>query len=209
MGLFGDGSLDHANPRFFTRATLRRLVRSSGFDVLGRKRRMSKSADADGPCRPETGLAMPPTGRPTQSPEYHETGRPDHKETPGRHHLTIGSMALLLFAVASAAVGQVMLKHGMQIATARAADTRGSLAVTAATSPWVLLGLVVFGISAIAWLTTLSRVPLSVAYPFNALGYLGILTASILVLHERANVWTWTGSLLVVSGLIIVILARP
>jgi multidrug transporter EmrE-like cation transporter len=55
----------------------------------------------------------------------------------------------------------------------------------------------------------LSRVALSVAYPFNALGYLGILTASVLVLHERANVWTWVGSLLVVSGLIIVVLTRP
>jgi drug/metabolite transporter (DMT)-like permease len=54
----------------------------------------------------------------------------------------------------------------------------------------------------------LSRVPLSIAYPFNALGYLGILTASILVLHERANLWTWAGSLLVVSGLIIVVLTR-
>lgn len=39
-----------------------------------------------------------------------------------------------------------------------------------------------------------------VAYPFNALGYLVILAASVLVLHERANVLTWVGSLLVVSG---------
>ncbi len=123
--------------------------------------------------------------------------------------MTIGSLALLLFAVATAAIGQVMLKHGMQIATSRATDSGGSLTVSAATSPWVLLGLLVFGISAIAWLATLSRVPLSVAYPFNALGYLGILTASILVLHERANILTWMGSLLVVSGLIIVVLARP
>jgi drug/metabolite transporter (DMT)-like permease len=123
--------------------------------------------------------------------------------------LTIGNMALLLFAVGAAAVGQVMLKHGMQIASARAASTGGSLAIAAVTSPWVLLGLMVFGVSAIAWLATLSRVPLSVAYPFNALGYLGILTASVLVLHERANVWTWAGSFLVVSGLIMVVLARP
>ncbi len=123
--------------------------------------------------------------------------------------MTIGSLALLLFAVATAAIGQVMLKHGMQIATSRATDSGGSLTVSAATSPWVLLGLLVFGISAIAWLATLSRVPLSVAYPFNALGYLGILTASILVLHERANILTWMGSLLVVSGLVIVVLARP
>jgi drug/metabolite transporter (DMT)-like permease len=73
----------------------------------------------------------------------------------------------------------------------------------------VLLGLVVFGISAIAWLAALSRVPLAVAYPFNALGYIAILTASIVILHERANVLTWAGSLLVVSGLIIVVLSRP
>jgi drug/metabolite transporter (DMT)-like permease len=48
-----------------------------------------------------------------------------------------------------------------------------------------------------------------VAYPFNAVGYLVILIASVLVLHERANVMTWVGSLLVVSGLLIVVLTKP
>ena len=123
--------------------------------------------------------------------------------------MTIASVALLLFAVASAATGQVMLKHGMQVASARAADSGGSLALRAATSPWVLLGLVVFGVSAVAWLAALAKVPLSVAYPFNALGYLVILTASVVVLHERANVLTWVGSLMVVSGLLIVVLTKP
>jgi drug/metabolite transporter (DMT)-like permease len=115
----------------------------------------------------------------------------------------------VLFAVIAAATGQVMLKHGMQIASARAADSGGSLVLRAATSPWVLLGLVVFGISAIAWLGALSKLPLSVAYPFNAVGYLVILLASILVLHERANVLTWVGSLMVVSGLVLVVLTKP
>ena len=123
--------------------------------------------------------------------------------------MTIASVALLLFAVVTAATGQVMLKHGMQIATTRVAHDGGSLALRAATSPWVLLGLVVFGVSAIAWLTALSRVPLSVAYPFNALGYIVILTASVVLLHERANVLTWVGSLLVVSGLLLVVLSKP
>ena len=123
--------------------------------------------------------------------------------------MTIASVALLLFAVVSAATGQVMLKHGMQIASARAADSGGSLALRAATSPWVLLGLVVFGVSAVAWLAALARVPLSVAYPFTALGYIVILTASVVLLHERANVLTWVGSLMVVSGLLIVVLTKP
>jgi drug/metabolite transporter (DMT)-like permease len=123
--------------------------------------------------------------------------------------LTVGSVALVLLAVATAATAQVMLKHGMNIATARSADSGGSLALKAATSPWVLFGLVVFGLSALAWLAALSRVPLAIAYPFNALGYIGILIASILILHERANVLTWVGSVLVVSGLVIVVLSQP
>jgi drug/metabolite transporter (DMT)-like permease len=97
----------------------------------------------------------------------------------------------------------------MQLATARAHSSHGSLVVGAATTPWVLLGLVVFGISAVAWLGALSRVPLSMAYPFNALGYLVILTASIFVLHERANLVTWAGTVLVVSGLVMVVLSKP
>jgi multidrug transporter EmrE-like cation transporter len=152
---------------------------------------------------------MLPVGTPAQSAEHNETGRSIHEGASRGHHLTIGSAVLLLLAVTTAAIGQVMLKYGMQIASRRAAHSGGSLAVSAAASPWVLLGLVVFGISAIAWLAALSRVPLNVAYPFNALGYLGILTASVLVLHERANVLTWMGSVMVVSGLIVVVLARP
>ena len=171
---------------------------------------MPKPLDAESPLFPRLHQAVRSVARRPQPSGNHETGRrPDHGKTPRRSHLTIGNFALLLFAVGAAAVGQVMLKHGMQVASARATSTRGSLALAAATSPWVLLGLVVFAVSATAWLATLSRVPLSVAYPFNALGYLAILTASVVVLHERANVWTWVGSLLVVSGLIMVVLARP
>jgi multidrug transporter EmrE-like cation transporter len=166
---------------------------------------MSKSSDADRPLRSAT-LG---TGLPAQASESNPIKRPDHEEPSRRRHLTIASVALLLFAVITAATGQVMLKHGMNIATARSADAGGSLVLRAATSPWVLLGLVVFGISAIAWLAALSRVPLAVAYPFNALGYIAILTASIVILHERANLLTWAGSLLVVSGLIIVVLSKP
>jgi drug/metabolite transporter (DMT)-like permease len=122
--------------------------------------------------------------------------------------MTIASIGMLLFAVLLAACGQLLLKHGMQVATARAHAANGSLVVAAATTPLVIGGLAVFAISAVAWLAVLSRVPLSVAYPFNALSYLIILTASVLLLHERATLITWAGSLLVVTGLIIVVLSQ-
>lgn len=119
------------------------------------------------------------------------------------------ALIVLLVAVALAAGGQVMLKHGMNQATALAKADGRSLASAAAVNLWVLSGLVVFCFSALAWLLTLSRVPLNVAYPFNALGYLGILAASVIVLHERANVWTLVGSSMVVIGLIVVVTMSP
>jgi multidrug transporter EmrE-like cation transporter len=123
------------------------------------------------------------------------------KKTPappeGSRAVSITSLGLVLFAVVLAACGQLMLKYGMQSAMARAHHTGGSLVIA------------VFVVSAMAWLGVLSRVPLSIAYPFNALGYIAILSASIVILHERANILTWVGSLIVVTGLLLVVLSKP
>lgn len=69
------------------------------------------------------------------------------------------------------------------------------------TLPGVLL---LFAVSAVAWMSTLAQVPLNIASPFNALGYLLIVPAGSTVLHERTSVWTWAGSLMVVAGLVTV-----
>ncbi|MGW1029262.1 hypothetical protein ACWD4J_37230 [Streptomyces sp. NPDC002577] len=123
--------------------------------------------------------------------------------------MTLPSLALLLFAVFSSAAGQILLKHGMRAAASGAANRGGSVAVHAATSLWVVLGLTVFAVSAVAWMSTLARVPLSIAYPFNALGYLLIVLVSSTVLHERTSLWTWAGSVMVVLGLITVMAGQP
>lgn len=128
---------------------------------------------------------------------------PVEPPTPERH-LTPLNLILVITAVGIAAVGQVLLRHGMRVAKA-ATGNGSSLVVHAATSPYVLGGLVVFAVSAVLWLAALSRVPLSIAYPFNAVGYLGILTASALVLHEKVAARTWLGSAFVVCGLILVV----
>src|SRR5665647_1518373 len=123
--------------------------------------------------------------------------------------MSLSNFAVLLFAVALAASGQVILKHGMTRSAANAKEHGTSLAENAIGNGWVWLGLALFGISALAWMLTLSRVPLNVAYPFNAVGYLAILAASVLVLHEKANAWTLLGSGMVVCGLIVVVTKIP
>lgn len=123
--------------------------------------------------------------------------------------MTAAKLAVLLTAVALAATGQLMLKRGMSEAQQTARRTGHALLVSALQSPWVIGGLAIFVASAAAWLVTLAHVPLSVAYPFNAAGYVAILAASTLVLHERTSVWTWVGTLLVGSGLVLVVVTAP
>jgi drug/metabolite transporter (DMT)-like permease len=136
----------------------------------------------------------------------------DRKPAPvpeGSPRMNLTSLALVLLSVALAACAQLILKHGMQVATAKAHSTGGSLVIAAGTSPWVIGGLAVFAVSAVFWLAVLSRVPLNIAYPFNAVGYLLVLAVSVFVLHEKATALTLLGSLLVASGIIIVVLSKP
>lgn len=151
-----------------------------------------------------TDSTSPPTGSASEATIPEPTPAPASESRAAAVRskaLTLPSLILLLFAVFSSAGGQIMLKHGMKGAVATAGRDGGSVALRAATSPWVVLGLVVFAVSALAWMSTLAKVPLSIAYPFNALGYLLIVGAGATVLHERTSMWTWGGSLLVVIGL--------
>lgn len=123
--------------------------------------------------------------------------------------MSVSNLAVLLFAVALSATAQVVLKHGMTLSAAKAEERHISLVQSTVGTGWVWLGLVLFGVSALAWMLTLSRVPLNMAYPFNAIGYLAILAASILLLHENANLWTVLGSVMVVCGLVVVVTLSP
>ena len=122
--------------------------------------------------------------------------------------MNLPNLLLLLFAVGAAATGQLMLKHGMAGVADQVNRDGGSLLLKAATAPWVIGGLAVFAISALAWLTTLSRVPLSVAYPFNAIGLLIVVGSSVVVLHERVSPLGWLGVAAVVGGLVLVVVAQ-
>jgi drug/metabolite transporter (DMT)-like permease len=123
--------------------------------------------------------------------------------------VTPGKLAILLGAIALAATGQLLLKHGMVEVQSVSRESGRSLLLVAAVSPWIIGGLIIFAASAVGWLITLAYVPLSVAYPFNALGYIAILTASTLLLHEHTNRWMWLGTVLVGAGLLVVVTMAP
>lgn len=117
--------------------------------------------------------------------------------------MTLTTVAILLTSITLATAGQLLLKSGMTIVGEITALTAGDLLslVGKIVTTWQLaLGLVMFGASALFWLVTLSRVPLSTAYPVVSLSYVLILGFSALLLGERPSMTVWLGALLIMGG---------
>jgi multidrug transporter EmrE-like cation transporter len=117
------------------------------------------------------------------------------------------SLALLVVSVGFAIAGQLTLKAAMnsvgRIGSAEVTNA-GETIVRAAKEPKLWVGLVLFGISAIFWLVVLSRVPLSVAYPFVGISYILIVLFARIFLNEHVPTLRWIGVLVVALGIAIV-----
>jgi multidrug transporter EmrE-like cation transporter len=117
------------------------------------------------------------------------------------------SIGLLVVSVCFAVGGQLMLKSAMDHVGRIGSAQVGApvqTAARAAREPRLWAGLSLFGISALFWLVVLSRVPLSVAYPFVGISYIVIVTLSKVVLHEHVPALRWIGVVIVAVGIAIV-----
>jgi undecaprenyl phosphate-alpha-L-ara4N flippase subunit ArnE len=117
------------------------------------------------------------------------------------------SIALLVVSIGFAIAGQVTLKSAMNnIGRIGSSEVRavGATVSRAAREPRLWAGLILFGISSVFWLVVLSRVPLSVAYPFVGISYVAIVLLSRFVLHEHVPLLRWAGVLVVATGIAII-----
>lgn len=97
--------------------------------------------------------------------------------------------------------GQLMLKHGMGRMGGVAGG--GNLIRRIATSPWVVGGLVVYGLGVVNWLLALSHLELSYAYPFASLSYIGIIVGSYFIFKERITLLRIAGIAVIIVGVLV------
>jgi multidrug transporter EmrE-like cation transporter len=111
----------------------------------------------------------------------------------------------LLLATLLGVAGQLVLKYAMsQMGALQLSAGVPMLIWRMATSPYVIGGLLIYGLGTFFWLIFLSRVPLSYAYPFISLGIvLGLLSAWGLF-HEQVPPLRWVGMLVVCAGVLLV-----
>ncbi len=119
--------------------------------------------------------------------------------------MSAGSLVLILVSVCISALAQISFKLGLtaaQVAAGRP-DLPLSLA-RAVLSPQVILGLGLYGVGTLFWLSALSRVEVSQAYPFVGLGF--VLTAVLgwLIFGDDLGTLRLLGIAVVIAGIVII-----
>lgn len=114
------------------------------------------------------------------------------------------TIPLILASVSMAIFGQLLLKTGVDKTSHKAGDAFVRIIAKVISQPYVIAGLLLYGFSAFIWLYILTKVELSFAYPFLALSYIGVLVLSSILLGESFNLYKLSGSLFIITGLLII-----
>jgi multidrug transporter EmrE-like cation transporter len=114
------------------------------------------------------------------------------------NHWTIAGLVLSSLLLA---IGQILFKLA-----ARAAPPVDSwdAAFALMRSPYLWLALVLYGANTILWVLLLQHVPLSRAYVFVALGFILVPASGAVFFGEHLSVPFLIGTLLIVTGILVV-----
>jgi drug/metabolite transporter (DMT)-like permease len=101
---------------------------------------------------------------------------------------------LLLVGTVCAAAGQIALKLG----------ATGRVGLMEFLNPWIVGGLFLYGLGTVLWIWCLSRLNLTVVYPFTALTFVLVYLAGAIALKEPVTTGAIIGVALIMGGLFLV-----
>jgi len=114
---------------------------------------------------------------------------------------------ILAVVVASNALGNVMLSHGMKqfgdISMLPPLEIAAA-GVRALFHPWVSAGVLLLIVFFLSYITALSWADLSYVLPATALGYILVALLSHFLLHEAIGAARWAGTGLIALGVMLV-----
>lgn len=119
-----------------------------------------------------------------------------------RHNTNLGAVGTILLSVLFAGCGQLIFKAALN--DIGELELSVDMFISMATSPLLLLGLAVFGVSAFLWLIALMKADLSFAFPFISLSYVIVLLGGAILFDEKITALRMFGFVLIVAGIFVV-----
>jgi len=115
-------------------------------------------------------------------------------------------LGLILFTVTLSACAQLALKLGVAKLQTEHAFQLGMVdtIMSVAMSPLIWLGLFIYAVSVALWIWVLSKVDLSVAYPFVGVSFLVTMAFGAFLLNESVTPLRIAGTLLIATGCVLV-----
>ena len=103
-------------------------------------------------------------------------------------------------------VGQVLIKWQAMHAGPLPASwpDRATFLTRLLLNPWIITGLLSAVVAAIAWILAMTRLPLSMAYPFVALTYPLVFFLGWLLFGESFSLWRVIGVLFILVGVAVI-----
>ncbi len=121
------------------------------------------------------------------------------------------TLTAMILACASAAVGQILVRYGMQQVGALEQWAPLDLVAyfaRAATNPYVIGGTVMNTLFYLLFLAVLSWSEVTVALPLTALEYAFAAVLGVVILKEAVPALRWVGITLVIGGVVLIGLAK-
>ena len=116
----------------------------------------------------------------------------------------LSNFIFIISSVLLNALAQILLKAGMK--QFGAIDLKNNIintCISIALNPYIISGFIAYGISIILWLWVLSKVDVSLAYPFQALGYIVVTILAWLIFQEHIGFTRVLALIFISIGLII------
>lgn len=121
-------------------------------------------------------------------------------------------IVLILVSVGLSAFAQTLFRIGMTRPDVQAALNGGGVGLALLrpllSSPHLWGGMAAYGVGVLLWLFVLSRVPVSFAYPFVALGIAITTLSGVLILGETMSRLSLAGIVIIVAGILVMALGR-
>jgi multidrug transporter EmrE-like cation transporter len=121
------------------------------------------------------------------------------------------SYLLLLTSVGLTAFSHVMLRYGMTrepVVEALSGASISAVFMELVKSPPIIAGFSLYAVSVVLWLLVLAKLPVSIAYPFVALGIVLTTAFGVVFLREAIPALSAMGILLVVVGVLLLAAGR-